>query len=146
MLTTVNVKVFPQIIFKYFALDDLQMKNLLTLSLVIILDESASLIQPLRGPLEASSVSTTLMRSGLYVLASSSSCIDLRFPDPISSSSSGLRNRERNRPRPAAESSSSSSAPYDRPKFVRLLLSSLLYRFSPKRRLVGGDLLKISGI
>ena len=96
----------------------------LTLSLVIILDESASLIVPLRGPLEASSVSTTLMRSGLYVFASSSSAYDFRFPDPMSSSSSGRRNRERNLPRP--ESSSSSSPPYERPKFVRLLLSSLL--------------------
>ena len=84
---------------------------ILTFSLCIILDESANLMQPLSGPLEASSVSTTLIRSGLYVFPSSSSAYDLRFPEPISSSSSGLRNLERNLPRPPVESSSSSSPP-----------------------------------
>ena len=39
--------------------------EILTLSLWITLDESAKRIQPLRGPLEQSSVSTTLIRWGL---------------------------------------------------------------------------------
>ena len=41
----------------------------LTLSLWITLDESANLIQPLRGPLEQSSVSTTLIRSAFLDLS-----------------------------------------------------------------------------
>ena len=48
----------------------------LTFSLWMILDESASLMQPLSGPLEASSVSTTFVLSFLLILPSSSSISD----------------------------------------------------------------------
>ena len=85
----------------------------LTLSLWMTLEESAKRIQPLRGPREQSSVSTTLILSGFLVL-SPSSYIELRLP-PDSSSSSPRRNRDRNRLPTRLESSSSSSY---RPKVV----------------------------
>ena len=79
----------------------------LTLSLWMTLEESAKRIQPLRGPREQSSVSTTLILSGFLVL-SPSSYIELRLP-PDSSSSSPRRKRDRNRLPTLLESSSSSS-------------------------------------
>merc|ERR1719222_141261 len=99
-------------------------------------EESASLMQPLRGPLEQSSVSITLLRS-FFVMASSS--MFLEFLLSSSSSSFPLRNLERYLDLPVG-SSSSSSPPYLL-RLVRLLLESLLYLLSPKALLlVGGEL------
>lgn len=65
----------------------------LTLSLWIILDESANRMHPLRGPLEASSVSTTFCLSffGANLSSPSSIWVDFLLLPYISSSSSFLK-------------------------------------------------------
>ena len=101
---------------------------MLTLSLWITLDESAKRIQPLRGPREQSSVSTTLTLSTLFLfLSPDSSYIELLLP-PDSSSSSPRRKRDRKRP-PAIRLESSSSSSY-RPNVVLKLIQKFVSRFT----------------
>merc|ERR1719158_597245 len=106
------------------------------LSLWITLDESASLIQPLRGPLLASSVSMTLFLSFL-VMGSSSMAFEFLLSE--SSSSSPLRNLDLNLDLPVV-SSSSSSPPYRLIFDLLLLLSKPYPDLSPNALLlVGGE-------
>merc|ERR1719177_117335 len=96
----------------------------LSFSLWITLELSASLMQPLRGPREASSVSITLSLIFLAAALSSSS-MWRDFRRSPSSSSSPLKNLDLNLLDLLVVSPSSSSPPY-LPKLVLLLLASRL--------------------